>query len=261
MSGFFRECGAVALGFARVALAIPAGILPHRVWPALQRHAPVEGLAGASALVTLFFGFLLGANGFLAYAIEETRRGTEFFLRRPDLPYVSPLAGVTYLFLFAFTTPKGLLATYVFLSGFYRVVMSILDEPRGDPLLSALWRWVTETSRRVEESQLRTERERREGPEVPDLLLTGENASVEGADYVVVASRRKPGWEAGVFVVTATGWFRLGRPFDTELRDGLRTVYPLSRLQDVEVARRRVEYELPPLTDGFSLRGAKRVEP
>jgi hypothetical protein len=251
VKAFLKECGVVALALGRLALAIPAALLPHRLWPEIEKVAPVQALATASALTTLGCGFLLGAHGFLNYAKEETARSMKFFMKRPDLPFLAPLASSVDLLLFAFTTPLGLVSTYVFLTGLYRSILSAVDDPRGDPLLTLLWSWGLERARRTRESRAREERERREGPEVADLLLTGENAGVEGADYVVVASRRKPGWEPGVFVVTEEAWFRLGEPFDKDVPEGLRTFYPLTRLRDVEAARRRVPYRLPPLADAL----------
>lgn len=91
-------------------------------------------------------------------------------------------------------------------------------------------------------------REALEGPEVPDRLVTGRAAGLPDADFVVVASRRKPGWERGVFVITPDLWYRLGAPTERRLHAGLRTLYPLTEIRDLEVVRKSVEYALPPLS-------------
>jgi len=88
---------------------------------------------------------------------------------------------------------------------------------------------------------------------VPDRLVTGESAGLT-ADYVVIASRRKPEWEAGAIILTSTDWYRLGAPIDAEMENGLRTLYPLTKLDAVEVVRRGIQYELPRLSTRRSTR-------
>jgi hypothetical protein len=68
------------------------------------------------------------------------------------------------------------------------------------------------------------------------------------ADYVVLASRKKPDWTAGAIIITETEWYKLGVPFDIETPAGLRTAYPLSKMETVEVLRRGIRYELPRLS-------------
>jgi len=92
----------------------------------------------------------------------------------------------------------------------------------------------------------RAARARLEGEERPDMLQTGEWAGVD-ADYVVLASRRKPEWTAGAIILTSSDWYKLGVPFDIETPAGLRTAYPLKKMEAVEVVRRGIEYELPRL--------------
>lgn len=65
---------------------------------------------------------------------------------------------------------------------------------------------------------------------------------------MVVSSRKKPEWEAGAIVMTESDWFRLGVPFDLQMPAGLRTAYPLTKLESVEVVRRGIHYRLPGLT-------------
>ena len=62
---------------------------------------------------------------------------------------------------------------------------------------------------------------------------------------MVIASRRKPGWEPGVFVITDRGWYRLGAPAERDTPAGLRTLYPLTEVRDQEVLRKGVHYAFP----------------
>ena len=79
------------------------------------------------------------------------------------------------------------------------------------------------------------------------MLRTGDWAELHGVDYVVLSARRKPDWHAGAIVLTSTDWYRLGVPFDMETPAGLRTAYPLTKMETVEVVRRGIQYELPRL--------------
>ncbi|MBI3492782.1 MAG: hypothetical protein HY047_13550 [Acidobacteria bacterium] len=79
------------------------------------------------------------------------------------------------------------------------------------------------------------------------LTLTGHSLGVS-ADYVVLASRRKAEWTAGATIMTRDQWYRLGEPYDLETPSGLRTAYPLTKFDSVEVVRRGIEYELPRLS-------------
>ena len=64
-------------------------------------------------------------------------------------------------------------------------------------------------------------------------------------DFVVVASRRKPGWERGVAVFTAEGCYRLGEPVEQTVNGRLRTLYPMTEHNDLEAIRKAVRYDLP----------------
>lgn len=90
-------------------------------------------------------------------------------------------------------------------------------------------------------------REKQEGRERPDVLQTGAWAGLD-VDYLVIASRRKPEWDPGAIILTSTDWFRLGVPFDLETPAGMRTAYPLKKMDTVEVVRRGIQYELPRLS-------------
>ena len=197
-------------------------------------------------------GFAIGIPGFLRYAGLFTRTvqlaavesGTP---SDAPLALLGPLAPINY----AFGTPSGLIATYLCLTGIVRAVAGYVDDPRGDPLLTLVDGIVHRTGRGARAVGTRLARERLEGREVPDRLVTGEWAGV-AAEYVVLASRCKPGWEEGVFVLTSDRWYRIGRLWDMPLPEGLRTAYPLTEVPLGEVLRKGVDYELPELSDGRS---------
>jgi hypothetical protein len=72
---------------------------------------------------------------------------------------------------------------------------------------------------------------------------------------VIVASRRKPDWQPGVFIITAEKWYRVGESAERQMPGGLRMFYPLTEITDHEVLRRGVPYELPPLSGSASKSG------
>jgi hypothetical protein len=212
--------------------AIPAALLPSRFWsryPALQ----IERFALASALLTVLLGFAVAIVGYFE------------FLRSGGASVGALYAPIV----FGLTTPTGLLATYLILSGIFRTATSFVGDWYGDPLLTAIVTAATSTRERRRDTAARADRVRREGREVPDRLYSGEWAGQPQAEYVVVASRRKEEWEAGVAVITSDNTYRLGAPFDKETREGLRTIYPLLPYEHGTVIRRSIAYELPPLRE------------
>ncbi len=245
---------------------VVAACLPARNWNAWDGRVPVRAMALPAALLTFFAGFAVGIPGFLAYSQSMgsqvgglvLKSGHEVNTGRmpAEAPAIAWFSMVIALPAFAFFTPTGLLATYLVGSGIFRLLCWGAGEPRGDPLLSVADAVVrdrlTARHRRREEE----ERNGLEGPEVPDLLLSGAAMGVPEAVYAVVASRLKPGWDPGVFVLTANARFRIGERRDRRHRDGLRAVYPLLEVPAVEATRRRVTYTLPPLSewDGVSQR-------
>jgi len=148
-------------------------------------------------------------------------------------------------FAFVFFTPAGLISTYLAGAGLVRVVAAIVNEPIGDPLLTGLHRLAARLRTRRAAAVAITRRTALEGAEIPDRVLPGAEAGLPAAAHVVVAARRKPGWEEGVLVVTGLGWFRIGRIFEEYHDGGLRTLYPLLRSPESEVLRRAVHYALP----------------
>jgi hypothetical protein len=233
-----------------------AGSLPRRIWPELQVHVPVA--PAPAAFLAFFLGFAIGIPGFLDYAAGAGEAVSSAMLEtgsrevagsRPSgATTVVFRASVFSLFAFVLFTPTGLLSGYLVTSGLARLLGVAAGDPFGDPILTGLdagWRAARESRGR---RGMIAEREALEGPEVADVLVRGREAGAPTADYVVVASRLKPGWEPGATVMTGDGWFRLGEPFDRRFPGGLRRLYPLSRTAPTEVVRRGVEYTMPPLS-------------
>ena len=250
MTGFLSYLGEKAIWIAAILLAAA----PKRFWPRLERHVPVEAAAFMAGVAALAAGFFLDLFGFLAYgAARAIARNDQIMdaVHKGDAAKAitmsdagSALAILT-LIEFVLLTPLGLFATYLLFSGAARAISAIVDDPRGDPLLTFV-DWAAQTlfrKNQMERQQLA--REKREGPDAPDVLRTGEWAGLTGVDYVVLAARRKAEWNAGAIVMTGDEWYKLGVPFDLETPSGLRTAYPLTKMETVEVVRRGIHYELP----------------
>jgi hypothetical protein len=236
-------------------------MLPRRRWHAFEA-LPVRRLSLVSALIALAAGAVAGIGGFFAYAgrVADGLATATFDVaarqatRGPgpnDVTTLAPMAFSAFsLAAFLFTTPTGWAAMYLVGSGMARAAGSLFDDPTGDPLLTGLDSLLSRAWRGARSASTRRARERLEGPATPDVLFTGERAGVPEADYVVIASRRKPDWTAGTFIITSDKWYTLGQPFDMELPQGLRTAYPLTEQKVCEVLRRGIAYELPRLVGG-----------
>ncbi len=256
-----RDVARLLGSLMRFAAAVPAGLLPCRYWPRLEQHVPVSRAALASAIATLAVAGIVGVPAFFRHSEASADRAAETMLQATGWRVPTPgskapsssRATTTWLssylaFLsFGLLTPAGLFSAYLGLTAVVRAACVASDEPIGDPLLTALDAVVRRTSggRRAHQAQLA--RERLEGPEVADRLIPGRAAGFPDADCVVVASRRKPDWTAGAFVITSEKWYRLGNPVERQTPGGLRTLYPLTELRDAEVVRRGIHYDLPAL--------------
>lgn len=130
--------------------------------------------------------------------------------------------------------------------GLVRTVAAGLDDPHGDLLLTVVDGVLLRSVRRGQARWTRTSREGLEGPPVPDRVVPGAQVGLPAAQLVVVASRRKPDWDAGTVVITAGSVYRVGAIVERTIRGRLRTLYPLTEHKDFEAFRRTVHYELPP---------------
>lgn len=212
--------------------ALLAAFLPFRWWdryPSLQ----IERFALTSALLTVMAGFAVGAFGFVEFLRSGGAKGAPMYAT----------------VVFGLTTPVGLLATYLILSGIFRTATAYVEDWYGDPLLTAVVTATISKRDRRRHEAARGDRLHREGIEVPDRRYPGEWAGLPQAEYVIVAARRKDGWDAGVAVITSEKPYQLGAPFDKQTREGLRTIYPLLPYEAGTVIRRSVAYDLPPLSE------------
>ncbi len=229
--------------------AILAGAVPRRYWAAID--LPISQFATLGGFVTLFAGCALGITGYFAHMAQVME--SAFFVPSPYM-----MAGY---FGYLFFTPRGLFSIYLVFSGLARAVSGWIDEPFGDPILTG----VDALTHRLRGTAVTraTERQRlaAEGADEPDRRYGGDWADLSGVDFVIVAARRKVGWTAGTFVVTEDGWFTLGQPFDRPTPNGIRTIYPLTTLQTMDVLRRGVPYELPPLRAHPPRRRGPAAEP
>lgn len=236
----------------RSVAAVLLANLPIRWWGPFEEGYPLHRYAWLSGIVTMVAGIAIGIPGYIAYVTEAAGGVNQALIdAQSDLVYI-PGWGLLSLPLFLLTTPTGLAAVYLTASGFVRGVGAFLaDDVHGDFLLT----WIDSGVRRIvaHEDTLRgaAERQRLEGPEVPDRLVSGAFAGRPAHELVLLASRRKIDWAPKAYLVTEDGRaYQLGEPFDLQTRAGLRTAYPLRELKTGEAIRYAIRYELPPLWKG-----------
>ena len=237
---------------ARFVAAMAVSLLPHRLWPKFPPDLPVESGALASGVATLLAGAAIGIPGFLEHAHGTTSLGLDAILGKvftdPSAGYSQGMAqGFAGLSIFTFLllTPRGWLTMYLVCTGTYRAIAVWFDDPFGDPALTGIDMALSHISERRGTRQAIKARETLEGPEIPDRIVTPAAAGIPGCEFVVVASRRKPGWERGVAVFTAEGCYRLGEPVEQTVNGRLRTLYPMTEHNDLEAIRKAVRYDLP----------------
>ena len=227
-----------------------AAWLPHRWWQRLPISIPVDRAAFVSGIATILAGAAVGIPGFLEHAhanasvaldaaVKELYR-TEVY--RGDL--VMGYSGLS-IFTFLLITPEGWLTTYLLSTGLVRAVAAWLDDPVGDPILACVDNVFIAGRTRAGAELARRTREAREGPEVADRAVSAASAGVTPCDVVIVAARRKPGWDRGTVVFTSETAYRIGEPIEKTVAGRLRTLYPLTEHTDLEAVRRSVDYELP----------------
>lgn len=232
----------------RALAAIVLANLPLRWWSPFEERLPLYRYAWVAALTTLLAGFAVGIPGFLSYlAVAADGMNRVLIDGQSDLVKLQgPL--LLALPMFLFTSPIGLLSLYLVVTGMLRFSASfITDEPYGDLLLTGVDSAARKVWRNTDDWDKRKSREKREGPEMPDRLVTGEWLKRPEFELAILASRRKP-WPRGSFLVIADGdAYRVGEVFDIETSVGLRAVYPLSQLRTGEAIRHAIPYVLPPL--------------
>lgn len=232
--------------------AIPAALLPHRVWRRLPSWLPVAEAAFLSGLLTLLAGMAVGIHGFLEHAaanVSFANQGAlDAAMRDPRIGYergvISGFAALS-LFTFLLLTPAGWATLYLVIGGGLRAGGAWFDDPLGDPILTGIDQMLIARSARVHADVARKTRAALEGPETRDRAIRGATAGIPGCDIVIVTARRKPGWESGVVVYTAAACYRIGVPVERTIAGHLRTLYPLTEHRDLEAVRKSVSYDLP----------------
>jgi hypothetical protein len=240
-------------GIQRLA-GIAAAMLPARHWPSLDRYVPASSSAFAASLLTFLAGAAIGIPGFLAFATEQASGNTGAMLTAAARPDVNPdqvttampvAATSLSLFTFLLLTPGGWATLYLGTTGLVRTVGAAFDDPRGDALVALFDAVVSGSRQSMRERGARAARASLEGPELPDRLVSGGTVGLPGHDFVIVASRRKPGWDSGTTVVTPDAAYRIAAIEERTIAGRLRTLYVLTEHRDLEVFRRTVHYELP----------------
>lgn len=237
---------------ARFLAAMAVSLLPHRHWHRFPAAIPVETAAVASGIAMMLAGAAVGIPGFLEHARATTSLALDAMLHKV---FADPNAGYNQgyvqgfsalsIFTFLLLTPRGWLTMYLFWTGALRGVAAWFDDPLGDPSLTGIDLAVSRIAARLRARKAIERRTSLEGPEIPDRLVPPAVAGIPGCDFVVVSSRRKPGWERGVAVFTAEGCYRLGEPAERTINGWLRTLYPMTEHRDFEAIRKSVRYDLP----------------
>jgi len=234
-------------------MEFPIGIfrcfLPARYWHEIRSGAII------SIFLTLAAGVFVGLRGLLAYAGRASELAAKVMLEggapgaggadQSAQMVAAMQSPVLAALAFLFFTPTGWLADYLVLSAIFRTMTLAADNPWGDPVLEGLDRLVRDKSGELREKQAAEAREKAEGPEVPDRVLECRKFAGKEADYVVVASRRKPGWTLATTVIADSVRLRIGDPREITIEGWLRTCYPLKIIRDIQVDRRIVHYEWP----------------
>ncbi|HZR22511.1 MAG TPA: hypothetical protein VFA59_02920 [Vicinamibacterales bacterium] len=238
--------------------ALVLGAAPRALWPRFDSRFPFRRAAFAAGLLAFGVGVAIGIPGFLTFAQQLAGNNNDWMLHRLAAPpergdaavgLVPYGVSILTLFIYFFATPSGLLATYLMTTGTIRGVAAYInpDDARGDFILSGIYWILTTTVANARGRRARRAREREEGVDVPDVLVTGDALGI-AADVVVIAARQKAEWRAGAIVMTGTDWYKLASPVDTRLNGRLRTLYPLTKMDSTEVVRRGIYYELPRLS-------------
>ena len=164
----------------RYLIAVPAAMLPRRLWSRWDGWLPMGRGTLLCSLLTFFAAFAIGLPSFLRYATRAGSDVSEAMLKTgvavntgkapagamPGSYAVSMLA----LPAFVLFTPLGWLSTYLFLTGVYRSIACATGDAQGDPFIGLVHHgWTTAVQRRRQRTAAEL-RAAQEGPQVPDAL-------------------------------------------------------------------------------------------
>jgi hypothetical protein len=228
-----------------------AAMMPTRWWQWIDPYFPATESALSSGVSTIVVGGILWIGGFVDFAQHQAGTVNRIVLSSPRAAAASDdldstvLQGISALSVFGFLlTPLGMVAMYLTFSGLGRALSAAFGEGFGDPILTAADNAVLALHRRLGTYSVQVGRRLREGPDVPDRIVRGAQIGIE-ADLVIVAARPKAYWDQGTIVRSGERWYRVGPIEERTVRGYLRTLYPLSELQDHAAIRRLVDYEIP----------------
>jgi hypothetical protein len=257
--------GALVHALAWIA-GVAAATVPKRWWPVLDPYVPVTDSASIAAILTILLAGAIGVPGFIEHTAQQVSRNNQAVLAEAQKAAAKPeteetlsqrdwgrmFVGVSSLslFTFIFLTPAGWASTYLGISGTWRAIAAAVDDPFGDPILTAVDSVLLRGGRRVRADAARRERETFEGPAVPDRVVRGSHIGIAGADLVIISARRKLSWNTGTVVDTGERWYRVTSIEERTIGNWLRTLYVLTLHQDHEVFRRGVRYDMPGYLDG-----------
>src|SRR5438309_1739222 len=178
------------LGWWLLALIVCAA--PRRLWDRIDPRFPLRRAATAAGVLTLAGGFFFGVDQFLTFGGGLADANNTWMLNQLSKPagpndaqvgFVPYGISVVTLFIFLFFTPAGLASMYLVITGAARAISAVVDDPRGDPLIS-LAHWIATTAwTRNRDDRKKMARERQEGADAPDVLRTGEWAELHGFDW------------------------------------------------------------------------------
>lgn len=233
----------------RAVLATLLANLPVRWWGPFEERLPLYQYSWLAGLVTLLAGFAIGIPGYLAFLAAAADGFNRVVSVDPNVADASKGWALGSLAIYLLMTPDGLLATYMTSSGLIRFASAfIVDDVRGDFILTGLDAGVRRLWGRTHAYDQRRAREKAEGPELPDRLVAGDHIGRPELELVLLASRKKDGWEPNAYLVDDNGTaHRIGHPFDFRVSGRLRTAYPLTLLRGGEAIRLGISYKLPPL--------------
>jgi hypothetical protein len=245
---------------------VAAASTPKRWWPVLDSYVPVTDSAPIAAILTILLAGAIGVPGFIDHTTRQvslnnqvvldaaakaaSRPESEERLTQRDWGRMFVGASSLSLFTFILLTPAGWASTYLGLSGTWRAIAAAVDDPFGDPILTAADAVLLRAVRRAHTDTARRQRETLEGPDVPDRVVRGSHVGCDGADLVIISARRKPSWDDGTVVDAGEQWYRVTSIEERTIGDRLRTLYVLSAHQDHEVFRRAVRYHMPLYLEG-----------
>ncbi len=245
-------------GGVRVAIGTLAALLPRRLWDTLDLYVPASRSAAVSGAATVLLAAAIGIPGFLSYAgytasahnvaaLSGAATGNPAFDNEDALRRMPMAMNMLALPMFLFLTPAGWATVYLGATGALRLASALLDEGVGDPVLTGIDALARRTIAGSRAKAAHLARETEEGPEMPDRIMSAAQLGIAGADFVIVASRKKPDWDTGTVLLTSGGAaYRVGAVEDRTIAGRLRTLYGVTVHKDLEAFRRVVRYELPP---------------